>query len=317
MSFRDPEEFKFPTRRPWLLLLVLLVVGGLVLTRYRHGRTPPAAAPDAPPQRAASAIAPALQPGLPGSPRPVAGPAPEVSALVARARACESRGALAEARQGYLNALECPASADARADIEASLGRVDAELVLTPLAMPEKVDYLVKPGDSLDKIAKTLNASRRLIQRSNQIKDANRIRPGDVLRVLKAQFTILVSKSQNDMIVYMNDTFFKRYRVATGKFGKTPLGTFVVSEQIVEPTWWRPDGKEIPYGDKENILGTRWMALKATGDTPDVRGYGLHGTWDDASVGRPVSQGCVRMRNSDVEELFDIMPVGTQVVIAE
>jgi lipoprotein-anchoring transpeptidase ErfK/SrfK len=318
MNFREPEEFKFPTRRPWLLLVVLLVVGSLVFVRYRHehAAAPGVAAAPAAPARGVTAPERRTQAPGPAAPVPLAA-APEASAQLARARAYESQGALAAARPLYLKALACPASPAEKADIETRLGRIDAELVLTPSAMPEKVDYLVKDGDSVDKIAKNLGASRRLIQRSNQIKDVNRIRPGDVLRVLTGQFSVLVSKSQNDMIVYMNDAFFKRYRVATGKFGRTPLGTFVVSDQIVEPTWWRPDGKEIPYGDKENILGTRWMALKATGDTPAVRGYGIHGTWDDASVGQPVSQGCVRMKNSDVEELFDIVPVGTPVVIVE
>lgn len=316
MSFREPEEFKFPTRRPWLLLVVLLVVSGLVLARYRHAR-PVGQEPEAP-ARATTAEPLAVPQQAPRSTYSVpAEPAPEVSAVLARAKALEQQGGLPDARQQYLRALSFPLSPAVQAEVEARLGRIHAELALTPAPMPEKVDYVVKKGDSLDRIAKTLNGSRRLIQRSNQIKDANRIRPGDMVRVLTGRFTILVSKARNDMIVYMNDVFFKRYRVATGKFGKTPLGTFVVSEQIAEPTWWRPDGKEIPFGDKENILGTRWLALKATGDTPDVRGYGIHGTWDDASVGQPVSQGCVRMRNRDVEELFDIVPLGTQVVIAE
>jgi lipoprotein-anchoring transpeptidase ErfK/SrfK len=37
-------------------------------------------------------------------------------------------------------------------------------------------------------------------------------------------------------------------------------------------------------------------------------GYGIHGTTQPNSVGTPASQGCIRMRNEDVEELFDIIP---------
>jgi len=41
-----------------------------------------------------------------------------------------------------------------------------------------------------------------------------------------------------------------------------------------------PDGKMIPFGDKANVLGTRWMSLQATSTTNAVHGYGLHGTWE-------------------------------------
>jgi len=73
----------------------------------------------------------------------------------------------------------------------------------------------------------------------------------------------------------------------------------------------------IPYGDKENVLGTRWISLTATGQTPKVRGYGIHGTWEPDTVGKQASAGCVRLLNPDVEELFLIVPMGTPVTIVE
>ncbi|MDA0991414.1 MAG: L,D-transpeptidase, partial [Verrucomicrobia bacterium] len=123
--------------------------------------------------------------------------------------------------------------------------------------------------------------------------------------------------SRKDLVVYLDGKFFKRYGVGTGKYGKTPLGEFEIYDKITEPVWWRPDGKEIPFGDPLNILGTRWMAIRATGDTPQVRGYGIHGTWDDSSIGKAESAGCIRMRNSEVEELFDLLPYLTPVRIVD
>jgi lipoprotein-anchoring transpeptidase ErfK/SrfK len=43
----------------------------------------------------------------------------------------------------------------------------------------------------------------------------------------------------------------------------------------------------------------------------------IHGTNDENGIGRPGSHGCVRMRNRDVIELFDRVPVGTEVWIGE
>ena len=128
---------------------------------------------------------------------------------------------------------------------------------------------------------------------------------------------ITINKTRNDLLLTANDRYFKRYRVGTGRYDKTPVGTFVISERIPEPPWWREDGQTVPFGDKENILGTRWMAIKATGTTPEIRGYGIHGTWDTNSIGRAESGGCIRLKNEDIEELFELTPVGTTVVIEE
>jgi len=135
--------------------------------------------------------------------------------------------------------------------------------------------------------------------------------------VLNGKFTIKVSKSRYDLVLYLNDQFFKRYPVGTGKFGKTPVGSFVVSDKIPEPPWYRPDGVKLEYGNPENILGTRWLALRAVSGTPDVHGYGIHGSTNDNGIGKAESAGCVRMRNSDVEELFDLVPLDTPVTIVD
>lgn len=44
-------------------------------------------------------------------------------------------------------------------------------------------------------------------------------------------------------------------------------------------------------------------------------GYGIHGTDDPASIGRAVSHGCVRMQNWAVEQLYPLVPIGTEVSI--
>ncbi|HKY99396.1 MAG TPA: L,D-transpeptidase [Gemmatimonadaceae bacterium] len=80
------------------------------------------------------------------------------------------------------------------------------------------------------------------------------------------------------------------------------------------------DGREIvvngnivipPYGVNQRrykgVLGTRRLVL---GD-----GYALHGTNAPESIGRSVSHGCVRLRNEDIEKLYEMVPVGTPVYI--
>jgi LysM repeat protein len=223
---------------------------------------------------------------------------------------------IALARQECYELLQNTAHAAVRDEAEKILGQLNINLLLSPATMPEKIEYIVQSGDILEQLAKKKGTTIELIRKCNSLQ-GQMIHPGDRLRIFNAKLTILISKSQNNLLLKANNRFFKRYPVGTGKFGTTPVGNFVISDKIVEPPWWRPDGKMIPYGDKENVLGTRWMSLTATGETPKVRGYGIHGTWEPDTIGKQASAGCIRLSNSDVEELYTIVPLKTPVTIIE
>jgi len=183
--------------------------------------------------------------------------------------------------------------------------------------------YVVKSGDALSKIAKKYNTTVSLIKSLNN-KDTDIIKVGERLLVFngknsdnKNTFSINVSKSKNTLDLLVNDKLFKRYPVGTGKFGKTPEVDFFVYDKIKEPPWTRPsDNKVIEYGDPENVLGTRWFALKSP-ENKELIGFGIHGTWERDSIGHQSSDGCVRMFNEDVEELFDLIPRNTKVTITK
>ncbi len=242
----------------------------------------------------------------------------KAAAFMRAGEAAERADDLYAARTNYLAALADPGCGKARPIAEARLGAVDVELIFSPREMEGKIDYAIASGDSLKKIANRHGTTVDLIVKGNSVPNPDRVQVGDRLRILDKQvFEITVSKSRNDLLVTLNGKFFKRYKVGTGKFAKTPVGTFEITDKIAEPPWWKPDGKVVPFGDKENILGTRWMAIAATGDTPPARGYGIHGTWDETSLGQQSSAGCIRMANRDVEELFVYVPVGTKVVIGD
>lgn len=223
---------------------------------------------------------------------------------------------IVRARQQCYELLQNTTNSSAVSETEKILGQINTSLLLSPAPMPEKTEYVVKSGDILENLAKKHGTTVDLIKKCNSLQ-GKMIHPGDRLRIFNAKLTIIISKSRNNLLLKANNRFFKRYPVGTGKFGTTPVGTFIIADKIAEPPWWRPDGKMIPFGDKENVLGTRWMSLTATGETPKVRGYGIHGTWEPDTIGKQASAGCVRLINSDVEELFTIIPTGTPVTIVE
>lgn len=288
----------------------LMVVAGILLCRHVLAQALPDAPPAPPIPVPDEVVAPATVPSLPAT-------GPSALQLADEAEALVKSNKLSDAREKWLAALAANPEAQVREQIEKRLGEISLELIRKPWPMPEKVDYVVQAGDSIRAIANKFGTTVEMIVQANELKRPDVINPGKRLRVFGGKMTLEVSKSRNDLLLMANGRFFKRYRVGTGKYDRTPLGTFVVGERIKEPVWWRDDGKTVPFGDKENILGTRWMSLKATGTTAAVTGYGIHGTWEAESIGKAESAGCIRMRNEDVEELFELVPLGTAVTIGE
>ena len=324
MRMYDIQEYGSARHFPWLPILALLVAcAGAVfwIRSCRAERISETFAGDAPPgETSANATAAArTEPEIYAEiDPPDALTHAQAEPLFAEARTLESQGDYEGARNKLLAILARSGSA-VRPRAEEELGRVSLELIVSQRTMTGKVAYKIKPGDSLSRIAAHHNCPVPLIEKANGITNPNRIRPGEVLWIPdKPQFSLEVSKTRNTLTLLLDGKFVKKYRVGTGANARTPIGTFRISEKTFQPTWWPGDGRaEIPFGDPENILGTHWLALEATGDTPPVRGYGIHGTWDDSSIGKQSSAGCVRMKNPDVAEIFMMMPRHSPVTIVE
>src|SRR5208283_961656 len=116
---------------------------------------------------------------------------------------------------------------------------------------------------------------------------------------------IVVSLADRKLAVMEAGHVVKIFSTAVGApASPSPTGSYEIINRLAEPTWYG-NGKVVPPG-KSNPIGTRWMGLS-------VKGYGIHGTNAPSSIGRNVSHGCIRLRNSDVEELFEMVAVGDAV----
>jgi len=107
----------------------------------------------------------------------------------------------------------------------------------------------------------------------------------------------------------------REYTVAVGMEGlETPEGLYAIQEKEENPVWNVPDsawagslaGQTIPPGPS-NPIKARWMGI--------YEGAGIHGTEETYSLGHAESHGCIRMAIPDVEELYDLVEVGTPVYI--
>lgn len=189
------------------------------------------------------------------------------------------------------------------------ISALNTKLFFSSAPSKRKINHQVKRGDSLSRIAGNYTTIRGL-QRANNIPlDSGIIHPGDVMRLFPGNWDIEVIKTEYILILRQNGQFFKYYKVGIGKEDRTPEGKFIIRGKVEDPIWEKRNGERIPPGDPNNVLGTRWMKLiPMEGTEITGSGYGIHGTTQPDSVGTPASQGCIRMRNQDVEELFDIIP---------
>ena len=203
--------------------------------------------------------------------------------------------------------------------------RVAAVLATLNRSLPQSIEgqfrfdsYTIQPNDSLWNICndynrrKDLNVEVGLICWLNGLQGAN-IYPDQVLKLPTQKLSIRVWKSSWFMGVFLGDTLLTAYRVGLGRDGKTPDGSFVIRSKLKNPDWnSRKLGRIIPAGHPDNILGTRWLGFE---NTQQHQGYGLHGTKMPDSIGKNESDGCIRLLNEDVEELFELVSRGTIVEI--
>ncbi len=174
---------------------------------------------------------------------------------------------------------------------------------------PEKKIYTIQPGDVFVRIAYSNNTTVEAFQRLNGLKSTSSvILPGQTLQYISGEWSIKVSKSHFVLGLYLDGRLYRIYQVCVGRQDRTPSGTFAISQKQLNPSWTF-NGEVIPFGDPRNVLGTRWLGLEATGDTDHgLKGYGIHGTTEPETIGSAASDGCVRMRNEEVEELYDFIP---------
>ena len=125
---------------------------------------------------------------------------------------------------------------------------------------------------------------------------------------------IRLSLSDRQVYAYRGDTLEASFPVAVGKPGwETPTGTFEVTSRLESPGWTSPFTGEVVSPGPDNPLGDRWIGFWSDGTNV----IGFHGTPTRESVGRAASHGCVRMYNEDIRQLFEIVALGTTVVVEQ
>jgi lipoprotein-anchoring transpeptidase ErfK/SrfK len=206
-----------------------------------------------------------------------------------------------------------------KAAVKANLNRINDSVLFgsapTKLARYHKVES----GEMLGSIGNKYRVDYESIARVNGI-NPNRIRQGMDLKLVVGDVSIVVRKNERDpqkaptVTWFIDGRWAREYPACVGDGNKTPAGAYALNSKERDPSWTNPvNGQLLPNDHPENILGSRWMAMKGMNTT----GLGIHGTTVDDSIPGYTSAGCIRLLNKDVEELFSFARIGARVTVLE
>jgi lipoprotein-anchoring transpeptidase ErfK/SrfK len=130
--------------------------------------------------------------------------------------------------------------------------------------------------------------------------------------------TIVVKTHERRLYYVLDDGYALRFPVGVGKAGWRWSGRATIEGKYVKPAWRAPPaltrgggwGPVIPGGSPKNPMGVAALTMRG-GE------YAIHGTNNPASVGRFSSHGCIRMYNSDIRRLYQMVDVGTPVIVQQ
>ncbi len=225
-----------------------------------------------------------------------------------RGRILAAKGEWKSAREDFRKVMDDFPESNSFLPAQKELGDLNIRLIFSSTLTPDSLIYKVKYGDSLHSISRKFKTTIPLLMKSNGLQ-SSLIRPGETLKVTPGNYRIVVNKSRLTLSLYLNGKLVKVYPVGIGvEDYPTPIGTFKIVNKLIDPVWYNPHGGIYAYGNIKNVLGTRWMGISSPG-------YGIHGTTQPESIGKQSSEGCIRMHNKDVEELYDLVTIGTPVII--
>jgi hypothetical protein len=176
------------------------------------------------------------------------------------------------------------------------------------------------PTDTANNAEADLKALNKKIDLLN--KKAQRLTPGNAF--------LVINTTNNTFELYKNNQIIRQGRCSTGSFislevdstksflFETPKGVMTVRNKVTDPVWTKPDWAFIEEGlpvppmghssrREANVLGDYALIL---GD-----GYMIHGTLYQRLIGSPVTHGCVRMLDDDLETVYKSLPIGSKVFI--
>ena len=172
--------------------------------------------------------------------------------------------------------------------------------------------YVVKLGDTLSSIAQSYQIPPALFANINGIPAGQEVQSGQQLKVLRGPFTAVVDLEAKEMALLVEDRYAGRFPIGVGRDLPDMEGNWVVNHKMENPNYYGQQ-RTIDANDPANPLGEYWIGLQNDHDSyPTI---GIHGTNDPARLQSDDPLGYIRLSPTDAKDAYEILSLGSPVVI--
>ncbi len=170
-------------------------------------------------------------------------------------------------------------------------------------------EYKVKVGDSLETVADEYDVTPALLGKINGIAPNAPLTAGTSLKVIRGPFKAHVSLKRMELALFLSDgRYAGRFNIGVGQEVPPTEGLFAVTNKLENPDYLKNETVAVPGGDPDNPFGNRLIAVGNS--------MALHGTNDPQSIGpRPCKEGCIRLGQRDIDDIYDILTLGSEVQV--
>src|SRR6266702_5160339 len=218
-------------------------------------------------------------------------------------------GKIAETRDALLAFIQKYPAGKHLDEARDLLGEVNTAILLSRHPSPEKIEYIVKSGDVLAKIARKLKTTPEMIMRMNNM-SGTMLRIGDRLLISHPDFSMVIQRKANLIVLLNHGACFKQYHVRDAKLPQKQPAK--ITAKVAETMAWKA-GKRVGLGSKEYLASTKWIRLAG------APGYTLYSVPDAAhpNLDQPPPPVGLGLAATDLEELSSLVNNRTAVTITD
>jgi len=166
--------------------------------------------------------------------------------------------------------------------------------------------YTVQPGDTLPQIAQKYDVPWELLAKINGIAEPDQLSPGMQLKVVRGPFEAIVRLQRRELVLMLQGRYAGRFQIGIGRDAQGCEGVYQVSEKTLNPRYYSDQGV-IEANDPRNPLGSKWLGLEGR--------LGIHAARDPSCFQDPQAPGSIFLAPRDMDDIFDILSIGSRVVI--
>jgi L,D-transpeptidase YbiS len=202
-------------------------------------------------------------------------------------------------------------------------------VIILVIMIPAGIRAIILEADFLDSRSEKTSAEQLALAREKITAEIIYLDKKLSAKTPKSYY-LVINSSSNEFYLYKGDKLIRKDKCSTGSYillkngeqqqwmFRTPVGEFRVQSKTTSPVWKKPDwafveeGLPVPPPNHASrfeygVLGDYALSLG--------QGYLIHGTLYQRFLGLPVTHGCIRLNDENLELVYRSLPVGAKVFI--